>query len=85
MQDLNTRHSTELTVRQYAAIQLRVPDSGNGWLNMLIRRANRDTFAKAILVSLATPCQTGIAVLTLMPVCYELADQTLDMEEDTKE
>lgn len=38
-----------LTVRQYAAIQLRVPESGDDWLDRMIRKANlRDTAAQAL-------------------------------------
>lgn len=34
-----------LTERQYAAIELRVPDSGDEWLDDMIRAAQRDHFA----------------------------------------
>jgi hypothetical protein len=34
-----------MTLRQYAAIKLRVPDSGTGWLDDMIRQAKRDDFA----------------------------------------
>jgi hypothetical protein len=38
-----------VTLRQYAAIKLRVPDSGTDWLDDMIRKSNRDYFAaKAI-------------------------------------
>lgn len=34
-----------LTARQYAAIALRVPDSGGEWLDAMIRTSLRDEFA----------------------------------------
>jgi hypothetical protein len=34
-----------MTLRQYAAIKLRVPDSGIGWLDDMIRKSQRDEFA----------------------------------------
>jgi hypothetical protein len=38
-----------VTLRQYAAIKLRVPDSGTDWLDDMIRKSNRDYFAAAAL------------------------------------
>jgi hypothetical protein len=38
-----------MTLRQYAAIRLRVPDSGTDWLDDMIRKSNRDYFAAAAL------------------------------------
>jgi hypothetical protein len=37
--------SAGITMRQYAAIKLRVPDSGTDWLDDMIRKSNRDIFA----------------------------------------
>jgi hypothetical protein len=34
-----------MTLRQYAAIHLCVPDSGEGWLDDMIRKAQRDRLA----------------------------------------
>jgi hypothetical protein len=34
-----------VTLRQYAAIKLRVPESGTDWLDDMIRKSNRDYFA----------------------------------------
>jgi hypothetical protein len=38
-----------MTLRQYAAIKLCVPDSGTDWLDEMIRRAQRDKFAGQVL------------------------------------
>lgn len=34
-----------MTLRQYAAIKLRVPESGDDWLDDMIRKSLRDEFA----------------------------------------
>ena len=34
-----------MTLRQYAAIKLRVPDSGLDWLDAMIQESRRDEFA----------------------------------------
>jgi hypothetical protein len=39
-----------MSLRQYAAIKLRVPDSGVDWLDAMIERANRDHFAGQALM-----------------------------------
>ena len=36
---------TGMTLRQYAAIKLKVPDSGTDWLDDMIRQSLRDDFA----------------------------------------
>ena len=41
-----------MTLRQYAAIKLRVPESGTDWLDDMIRKSNRDYFAAAALTGL---------------------------------
>jgi hypothetical protein len=38
-----------MTLRQYAAIKLRVPESGTDWLDDMIRKSNREYFAAAAL------------------------------------
>jgi hypothetical protein len=43
------QHNDGMTLRQYAAIKLCVPDSGTDWLDDMIRKSNRDYFAAAAL------------------------------------
>lgn len=54
-----TPHNPEsdgMTLRQYAAIKLRVPESGDDWLDDMIRKSLRDEFAaKAVQGMLAYP------------------------------
>lgn len=45
-----------MTLRQYAAIKLKVPDSGTDWLDAMIEKSLRDDFAaKAMQGLLAEP------------------------------
>ena len=41
--------SNGLTVREHAAIMLRVPQSGSAWLDAMIRKSNRLELAKAAM------------------------------------
>lgn len=50
-----------LTMRQYAAIHLRVPESGAEWLDDMIRKAKRDEFAaKAMQAIIASPSRFSL-------------------------
>ncbi|MHA7813230.1 MAG: hypothetical protein ACX94C_07565 [Phycisphaerales bacterium] len=40
-----------MSLRQYAAIQLRVPNSGTDWLDEMIRESKRDEFAGQALAA----------------------------------
>lgn len=40
-----------MTLRQYAAIKLCIPDSGTDWLDDMIRKAQRDRFAGQALAN----------------------------------
>ena len=49
---------TGMTLRQYAAIKLRVPKSGTDWLDEMIRESLRDEMAgKAMPASYADYCE----------------------------
>jgi hypothetical protein len=41
-----------MTLREYAAIQLKVPDSGTDWLDDMIRKSQRDDFAAKAMQTL---------------------------------
>ena len=41
-----------MTLRQYAAIKLRVPNSGTDWLDEMIRASLRDEFAAKAMAAL---------------------------------
>lgn len=51
--------SSGMTLRQYAAIKLRVPDSGEEWIDAMIKQSLRDEFAaKAMAAFMASPMAT---------------------------
>lgn len=53
-------HFGGMTLRQYAAIHLRVPNSGDDWLDDMIREAQRNDFAaKAMAAFLSNPHNVG--------------------------
>ncbi len=45
-----------MTLRQYAAIKLKVPNSGADWLNEMIRESLKDDFAAKVLQGI---CASG--------------------------
>jgi hypothetical protein len=49
-----------MTLRQYAAITLRVPNSGTDWLDEMIREARRDDFAAKAMASIVSALHEGI-------------------------
>ena len=64
-----------MTLRQYAAIKLRVPESGTDWLDEMIRKSARNEFAARAMqsyVALDNMAEDGIAASS-----YELADAML--------
>ena len=50
--DAGEPKNTGLTAREYAAIKLRLPDSGTDWLDVMIRKANRDQFIERGMIAL---------------------------------
>ena len=47
----DVREQSGMTLRQYAAIKLKVPDSGTDWLDDMIRKSLRDDFAAKAMQS----------------------------------
>lgn len=69
-----------MTLRQYAAIKLSVPDSGLPWLDEMIVKSNRERLAAAALPQVdlrshGTPDDIALE-------CYQLADAMLKARED---
>ena len=66
-----------MTLRQYAAIKLRVPNSGTDWLDEMIRTSLRDEFAAKAMQGMAGShgyCERGWDQKDLAGQAYELAD-----------
>lgn len=81
-----------MSLRDYACIHLRVPETNHGWLNELIRMAQRDELAaKAMQGFWASHTQEGAALDWLDPkgsqasivarCAYEMADAMLKARE----
>lgn len=49
-----------MSLRAYAAIKLRVPESGINWLDEMIRKARRDEFAGQVLAGMCADARTYI-------------------------
>ena len=69
-----------MTLRQYAAIKLKVPDSGVDWLDDMIRKSNADHFAakamQGILAGTLTP-QEVWSQDEVAELAYNVADAML--------
>jgi hypothetical protein len=70
-----------MSLRQYAAIKLCVPDSGLDWLDDMIRQAQRDRFAGQAIAGLAANC-TDAGLSTWLPDsiaarAYQYADAVI--------
>lgn len=66
-----------MTLREYAAIKLKVPDSGNDWLDDMIRKSLKNDFAaKAMLRT-----SVGSSYEQLAKTAYEIADAMLKARE----
>jgi hypothetical protein len=70
-----------VTLRQYAAIKLRVPESGTDWLDDMIRKSNRDYFAAAALQGLLTDPQREGLCQDYAIQAYECADAMIKARE----
>lgn len=55
----STTYYSGMTLRQYAAIKLRVPNSGTDWLDDMIRASLRDEFAAKAMVAIETRGDNG--------------------------
>ena len=84
-------HEPGMTLRQYAAIKLRAPNSGTEWLDDMIRQAKRDEFAGQAMDALMNTVEEDDQVAAsqdLPTVCrafskqaYEIADAMLKQRE----
>ena len=76
-------HCAGMTLRQYAAIKLKVPDSGTDWLDEMIVKSLRNDFAaKAMQSSFGNPmetCPQGKEYIAMH--CYKMADVMLETGE----
>ena len=77
-QQVEAVHQRGMTLRQYAAIKLKVPDSGTYWLDDMIRKSQRDDFAaKALQGFIGTETEGGMLYDRVAEVAYMYADAML--------
>lgn len=82
-----TTYYCGMTLRQYAAIKLRVPNSGTDWLDEMIRTSLRDDLAAKAMQGMAGShgyCERGWDQKDLAGQAYELADATLAARREEK-
>ena len=77
-----------MSLRAYAAIRLRVPDSGEDWLDKTIRRARRDEFAGQALAGMTNQTDNTIGDPTagwdlFSRAAYQAAD-AMEAESDQR-
>ena len=66
-----------VTLRQYAAIKLRVPESGTDWLDDMIRKSNRNHFAAKAINEVGWYNNINQSAI----MAYEIADAMLKARE----
>ena len=70
--------SEGMTLRQYAAIKLKVPDSGTDWLDDMITKSLQNDFAAKAMQAMVTDSGwQGGTCKTVASVAYEMADAML--------
>ena len=74
-------HPEGMSIRQYAAIKLRVPESGTPWLDAMIRESLRNEFAGQALSGLLASQIHGMtnmpSKLPFATIAYDAADAML--------
>jgi len=74
----NREAANGMTLRQYAAIKLKVPDSGTDWLDDMIRKSLRDYFAAKWLQGfMANPAVDDLTPDLAACKAYQIADAML--------
>ena len=74
-----------MSLRQYAAIKLRVPDSGTGWLDDMIRDARRMDYAgQALAGILANPSRLD-SIDNTTGGAYTIADAMIAARSEAKQ
>ena len=66
-----------MTMRQYAAIKLRIPDSGTDWLDRMIVKAKRDDLAAQAMQGLLSDPNIKASTNEFAAMAYTLADAML--------
>lgn len=73
--------SAGMTLRQYAAIKLRIPDSGSDWLDAMIKKSLWDSFAGQAMQGLLSESSVRASKEEFATVAYAMADAMLKARE----
>jgi len=73
-----------MSLREYAAIRLRIPESGEDWLDEMIRKAMRDEFAGMVVGSYFQIFPSGRPT-TAAAFAYEVAGRMLEERKKKEE
>lgn len=66
-----------MTLRQYAAIKLRIPDSGTDWLDRMILKSKRDDLAAQALQGMLADSEVQGSPMEFAERAYTLASAIL--------
>ena len=66
-----------MALREYAAIELRIPDSGIGWLDEMIAKAERRDIAVKAMQGMMSNSAVDVPPVSVMALAYEQADAML--------
>jgi len=66
-----------MTLREYAAIEFRIPDSGVDWLDEMIAKAERRDIAVKAMQGMMSNSAVDVPPVSVMALAYEQADAML--------
>lgn len=72
-----TEPTCGMTLRQYAAIKLKVPDSGIDWLDEMIVKSNRDDFA---VTAMQNDSSSSMSLKDCAEWSYKISDAMLEVQ-----
>ena len=78
VQDCSKWQAHGMNLRQYAAIELRVPNSGLPWLDDMIRESQRDALAGQALAGMCADPEFGETSRSMAQIAYAHADAMLE-------
>jgi hypothetical protein len=73
-----TNAESGMTLRQYAAIKLKVPDSGTDWLDEMILASQRNELAATAMQGLVSQMSSARQLNSITEAAHEIADSMLE-------
>lgn len=75
--DAQFNERSGMTMREYAAIKLRIPDSGTDWLDKMILKSKRDDLAAQALQGMLSDSEVKASPMEFAERAYTLASAML--------